>query len=132
MSAAAGPLPGLHSLRLHPNEHTQGGAAAAHDTATTQNTGAVDGDAPAKEAEVSFKDLATLVTVLLDRNRQEGDPPPARSQGAPFDSRPAPARAVSSQLFEREPCSLRQERVAQRRSGQPPAVHPDLGAGGGR
>jgi hypothetical protein len=74
-------LPGIRNLRLHPNEQVD---RTQEDGSLVTNNNPAGSNAN-KDATVSFKDLATLVAVLLDRNRGEGEGAPPlcqREQGA--------------------------------------------------
>jgi hypothetical protein len=61
----AGQLPGVRELRLHPEEWAELGNGGGQAELSPVGAGEVSADTD--ESTVSFKDLATLVAVVLDR-----------------------------------------------------------------
>lgn len=134
----AGHLPGVRDLRLHPNERpvdmgaqwNLGGDAVAEQRARSSEQ--------VHEKTVSFKDLATLVAVVLDRKDaidRAGAGVCERTQGACACLHPAGlvllahrTYCVPSLQHVRRICSCRHECVANRRCTQSTALHANIRA----
>lgn len=93
----SGELPGVRDLRLHPNEHGRRGGGGWNQGSVAGGEGSASEDVGG--STVSFKDLATLVAVVLDQNDElQGAGMRDRMQGArtPGSTRPRAFRLRAS------------------------------------